>query len=48
VESAWLYGSRAMGRLKPYSDVDLTLLGAHLTHRDLLQLMEATDYLPLS
>ncbi|MCT0212091.1 MAG: hypothetical protein DCF24_11135 [Cyanobium sp.] len=47
VESTWLYGSRAMGRHQPASDVDLTLQGAHLSHRDLLQLMEAIDDLLL-
>ena len=46
VESAWLYGFRAMGR-RPASDVDLTLRGPHLSHRDLLQLMEAIDDLLL-
>jgi predicted nucleotidyltransferase len=47
VEEVWLYGSRAMGRHRPASDVDLTLRGERLTHGDLLRLMEAIDDLLL-
>lgn len=27
VKEAWLYGSRARGDYKPYSDIDITLVG---------------------
>jgi predicted nucleotidyltransferase len=47
VEEAWLYGSRAMGRHRPGSDVDLTLGGDRLSHADLLALMGAIDDLLL-
>jgi len=47
VEEVWLYGSRAMGRHREASDVDLTLKGARLSHRDLLELMGAIDDLLL-
>ena len=47
VEEAWLYGSRAMGRHREASDVDLTLKGSRLSHRDLLELMGSIDDLLL-
>jgi predicted nucleotidyltransferase len=47
VEEVWLYGSRAMGRQRPASDVDLTLVGPQLGHADLLALMGAIDDLLL-
>jgi predicted nucleotidyltransferase len=47
VESIWLYGSRAMGRQGPSSDIDLTLGGDRLSHNDLLQLMARIDDLLL-
>jgi len=47
VEEVWLYGSRAMGRHREASDVDLTLKGARLSHRDLLELMGTIDDLLL-
>lgn len=31
IEKAILYGSRAKGNYKPYSDIDLTLIGKSLT-----------------
>jgi|SRR5690606_29029449 len=31
IEKAILYGSRAIGNYKPYSDIDLTLIGKNLT-----------------
>ena len=43
VAQIWLYGSRAMGRERPGSDIDLSLEGMELTHRDLLQLMDQVD-----
>ena len=48
VEQLWLYGSRAMGRERPGSDIDLSLEGPNLTHADLLQLMDAVDELLLA
>jgi predicted nucleotidyltransferase len=47
VEEVWLYGSRAMGRHRPGSDVDLTLVGPQLSHPDRLDLMGAIDALML-
>jgi len=47
VEEVWLYGSRAMGRHREASDVDLTLKGARLRHLDLLELMGRIDDLLL-
>lgn len=47
VEEVWLYGSRAMGRHRRGSDIDLTLMGHQLSHRDRLDLMEAIDTLML-
>ena len=38
VESAVLYGSRAIGRFKPGSDVDLVLTGKNLTDRIVLDI----------
>lgn len=48
VEEIWLYGSRAMGRERPGSDIDLSLEGMELTHRDLLHLMDQVDDLLLA
>jgi uncharacterized protein len=47
VEKAILYGSRAMGNFKPGSDIDLTLVGAELTHNHLLGVMSDLDDLLL-
>lgn len=47
VNSIWLYGSRAMGRHTPASDIDLTLGGDQLSHNDLLQLLARIDDLLL-
>ena len=47
VEEVWLYGSRVMGRHRPGSDVDLTLVGRQLSHPDRLDLMEAIESLML-
>jgi predicted nucleotidyltransferase len=47
VEEVWLYGSRAMGRQRPGSDIDITLVGHQLSHGDRLGLMEAIDELML-
>ena len=35
IERVVLYGSRAKGNYKPFSDVDIALEGAELTHNDL-------------
>ena len=41
IEQVVLYGSRAKGTHKPFSDVDLTLFGERLTRQDLNHLAEA-------
>ena len=38
IKRAWIYGSRAKGNYKAFSDVDLTLEGVALTRRHLLRL----------
>jgi len=43
----WLYGSRAMGRHRPGSDIDLCLDGEGITHSDRLTLMAQIDDLLL-
>lgn len=43
IDRAILYGSRAKGCHKPFSDVDLTLEGKDLTRRDLLDLAAQLD-----
>lgn len=47
VEQAILYGSRAKGTYRPGSDIDLTLIGADLTYRDLAELAARFDESPL-
>jgi len=47
VREVWLYGSRAMGRHRPGSDIDLTLVAPGLRHEDRLRLMGALDDLLL-
>ena len=47
IERVILYGSRAKGNYKPFSDVDITLEGAELTHTDLSRLSLAIDDLLL-
>ena len=42
-----LYGSRAKGTYKPFSDVDITLVGNELTHEDLNRIILAIDDLLL-
>lgn len=39
VEDAVIYGSRAKGSWKPFSDIDITLIGENITHTDLIGLM---------
>lgn len=46
VERAILYGSRAKGNYKPFSDIDLTLVGSQLSHADRNKIaMEIDDLL---
>lgn len=47
VESAILYGSRARGNYREGSDIDLTLIGEHLTYRTLLRIEDEIDDLLL-
>ncbi len=47
IERVVLYGSRAKGNFKPFSDVDITLLGDNLSHADLSQLLVDVDDLLL-
>lgn len=43
LERVWLFGSRAMGRHRDGSDIDLCLEGAALSHQSRLRLMAAVD-----
>lgn len=47
IEQVILYGSRAMGREKPGSDIDLVIVGDAFSHQQLLQLLTALDNLLL-
>ena len=47
VNKAVLYGSRAKGTFKPGSDIDLTLIGTHLTSAELGAIAEELDDLLL-
>ena len=47
VEKVILYGSRAKGTYRPFSDVDITLVGDTLTHDDLTRIILAIDDLLL-
>lgn len=47
VERAVLFGSRAQGNFRPGSDIDLTLVGAGLTHRTLLHILDELDDAPI-
>lgn len=47
VDKAVLFGSRAKGNYKPYSDVDISLVGKSLTYSDLLHLHSIIDDLLL-
>lgn len=47
IKQAILYGSRAKGTYKPFSDVDITLVGDDLSRRDLNRLLLAVDDLLL-
>ncbi|KAF0652970.1 nucleotidyltransferase domain-containing protein [Cyanobium sp. Copco_Reservoir_LC18] len=47
LDAVWLFGSRAMGRHREGSDIDLCLEGPELSHQDRLRLMAAIDELLL-
>jgi uncharacterized protein len=47
VQRIWLFGSRAMGREQPGSDLDLCLEAPQLSHSDRLRLLNAVDDLCL-
>lgn len=47
IERAILFGSRVKGSNKPFSDVDIALVGANLSFDDLLNLKNETDDLLL-
>jgi len=47
ISEAIIYGSRAKGNYRPGSDIDLTLKGCDLSHRDLLDIELALDELLL-
>ena len=47
IEEVILYGSRAKGNHKPFSDVDISLVGANLTRSRLNQIAFAIDDLLL-
>ena len=40
-----LYGSRAKGNFKPFSDIDITLVGDKLEHNDLLDITDGIEEL---
>ena len=47
VDKAVIYGSRAKGNYKPFSDVDISLVGKSLSYSDLLRLHSIIDDLLL-
>lgn len=47
IDQAILYGSRAKGNYKPFSDVDITLVGSGLTRSHLNRLAADLDDSPL-
>ena len=47
IEKVILYGSRVKGIYKPFSDIDITLVGENITYRDLLKIMNDIDDLLL-
>lgn len=47
IEKVILYGSRAMGNWKPYSDIDLTVLGKGVTLDQIHEIENELDYLLL-
>ena len=47
IEKVYLFGSRAKGTYKPFSDIDITLVGDSITHSDLNNIILAIDDLML-
>ncbi len=47
VDEIILFGSRAMGKHKPGSDIDIALRGKELRHQDMIDLLVAYDELDL-
>jgi predicted nucleotidyltransferase len=47
VQKAVLFGSRAMGTCKPGSDIDLTLFGEDISHREMNRIFEELEELDL-
>ncbi|MFA7239832.1 MAG: nucleotidyltransferase domain-containing protein [Sulfuricellaceae bacterium] len=47
VEKVILYGSRAKGNYRPGSDIDLTMQGDGLSHRELADIAEKLEDSPL-
>ena len=47
IEKVILFGSRAKGNFKPFSDVDITLIGNELSRSDLNQVFRELDALLL-
>lgn len=43
VEDALIFGSRALGTWKKFSDIDISLIGKNVTHNDLIALMFKLD-----
>lgn len=50
VQKTIIYGSRAKGNYKAGSDIDLTLVGTRITHRDISRILNDLDnsYIPYS
>lgn len=47
IEQVILYGSRAKGTYKPFSDVDISIVGKGLTEQDVNRLYAALDESPI-
>lgn len=47
VEKVIIYGSRAKGNYKNGSDIDLTMMGEHITDQDCRDIFFALDDLPI-
>ncbi len=47
IDKVILYGSRAMGNWKPYSDIDLTVIGKGVTLEQIHEIENDLDYLLL-
>ena len=46
IEVVKIFGSRAKGNFKPYSDIDLVLYGANLTEKLILHIKSELEELP--